>query len=222
MADSCAMDTSVQPQDSPLFKLPPELREKIYEYAIVDSGPTRVFCRDEHTEAYGLGPDYKDYRWQAPPLLQSCRLVRLEASPAYYSKNRFYIVDGNGWFHWLLTWLRCIGEANVLSLKEARVAEHSHQMITRPAGGYVQFWHDLQVLRQPLSKGALKWAREFRTPPYSEGDTIPSPTYHRGWAWVSLLQMEERGHRNVVITEDSDMTQMEDEPRNVYLRYQSE
>jgi hypothetical protein len=64
--------------DSPLFKLPPELRLRIYEYAVYsedDDGKCKV------TREHGI-PE--------PPLLFTCKTVRGEAISSFYSVNNFH------------------------------------------------------------------------------------------------------------------------------------
>lgn len=67
--------------NSPLLTLPPELRNKIYDYALVETEPILV------TTAF-----------TQPPLLRICSQVRSEALPMWYTETYFTIpvVDCNG------------------------------------------------------------------------------------------------------------------------------
>jgi hypothetical protein len=65
--------------DSPLFKLPPELRDPIYEYAV--SSEPRTSCKsvlegDDEPPVIEL---FASYSVQEPPLLHVCQTIRREA-----------------------------------------------------------------------------------------------------------------------------------------------
>lgn len=62
-----------------MFKLPRELRDKIYEYAVYsnDNGRCVVTRKDGIRE---------------PPLLLTCKTIREEAIEVFYGVNNFYIV----------------------------------------------------------------------------------------------------------------------------------
>ncbi|KAK3116837.1 hypothetical protein LTR53_002401 [Teratosphaeriaceae sp. CCFEE 6253] len=66
--------------ESPLLKLPPELRNRIYHEALVELNVIQV-------QATRCDPA----NWQPPGLLQTCRLVRAEASKMYYTNNAFWV-----------------------------------------------------------------------------------------------------------------------------------
>lgn len=61
---------------SPLSRLPAELRYQIWEYALLSD--TEVLVSDTR---------YK--RWRSPALLRCCRELRTEASGLYYTGNTF-------------------------------------------------------------------------------------------------------------------------------------
>ncbi|KAI7308404.1 hypothetical protein KC315_g13355 [Hortaea werneckii] len=63
--------------DSPLMKLSPELRNRIYREVLVSGAIVRM------TDTYGNG------EWSPPALLHTCRRIRREASGIYYSMNAF-------------------------------------------------------------------------------------------------------------------------------------
>jgi hypothetical protein len=72
--------------DSPLFKLPPELRNIIYEYA-VETEPRvaskRVSVTANDRRAIDL---FASYNVQEPPLLHNCRIIRREALGFFLAK----------------------------------------------------------------------------------------------------------------------------------------
>ncbi|KAK0311528.1 hypothetical protein LTR01_003524 [Friedmanniomyces endolithicus] len=69
----------------PLLKLPRELRDRIYsevliEDDMIDTQPWQFY-------------EGRTLTWQPPPLLQTCRRIRNEASKIYYAENTFYVHD---------------------------------------------------------------------------------------------------------------------------------
>ncbi|KAI7282140.1 hypothetical protein KC345_g3695 [Hortaea werneckii] len=63
--------------DSPLMRLSPEMRNRIYREVLVSGPIVRM------TDTYGNG------EWSPPALLHTCRRIRREASGIYYSMNSF-------------------------------------------------------------------------------------------------------------------------------------
>ena len=63
---------------SPLFKLPKELRDYIYEYA---------FCTPPHQRTITKGGGIPE-----PALLFTCKIVRQEACPLFYGRQRLILV----------------------------------------------------------------------------------------------------------------------------------
>ncbi|KAK5704352.1 hypothetical protein LTR97_003370 [Elasticomyces elasticus] len=61
---------------SRLLDLPPELRNAIYEYALVIHQPITIS---------------KTSQWTQPGLLRACKQIRQEAAPIYYGMNQFHI-----------------------------------------------------------------------------------------------------------------------------------
>jgi len=72
-----------EPTTPPLFKLPPELRNRIYHEALLS--PTAVHVTSPTAEPI----------WQSPGILKTCRQLRGETSAIYYSGNTF-LVRSNG------------------------------------------------------------------------------------------------------------------------------
>ncbi|KAK5137726.1 hypothetical protein LTR08_007297 [Meristemomyces frigidus] len=67
----------MEPQDSPLLALAPELRNRIYHYTLLSDAPIDTNCKDASKE---------------PALLATCHQVRKEATGIYYSENTFTAV----------------------------------------------------------------------------------------------------------------------------------
>lgn len=70
---------------SPLSKLPPELRSRIYEYVLLESGLVRI----RSNQLYDI-----PFAWSPPPLLGVCRQLDLQGSPIYYQHNLFSLCGG--------------------------------------------------------------------------------------------------------------------------------
>lgn len=73
-------DLDFQGQTSSIFKLPPELRCKIYEEVLISNRPLEL---DPYLQDSLLPPAL------SPALLQTCRIIRHEAQPIYYGQNTF-------------------------------------------------------------------------------------------------------------------------------------
>lgn len=110
--------------------IPPEIRTVIYELAVVD----------DHCQVFRYGLTYTDF--EQPALARTCRTVRLEILPIFYSKNKFafklYGINIPGPFDSdavratdiverivkktkLFPWLRKIGVQNVASIKSLTI-----------------------------------------------------------------------------------------------------
>ncbi|KAK0934261.1 hypothetical protein LTR29_014179 [Friedmanniomyces endolithicus] len=70
----------------PLLKLPRVLRDQIYSEVLIEDDMI-----DTQPWMFYEG---RTLTWQPPPLLQTCRRIRNEASKIYYGENTFYIHDG--------------------------------------------------------------------------------------------------------------------------------
>ena len=75
-----------------LLELPAELRNRIYEYALtkkdhIDLYHWRRFCK-KWTAGRWIGDVYRSYM-KEPAFLRTCRQVRNEALPLFYSRNVF-------------------------------------------------------------------------------------------------------------------------------------
>jgi len=72
---------------SPLFKLPAELRLRIYEYALKnEKGTNRISWAEDFCEIA------RDNGIPEPALLFTCKAVREEAVQTYYTVNRFCVI----------------------------------------------------------------------------------------------------------------------------------
>ena len=60
--------------------LPAELRNRIYEFVLVEDEPIVLFDWNLRCT---------DYRWQ-PKLLRTCKTIRSEAGPIFYGQNTFH------------------------------------------------------------------------------------------------------------------------------------
>ena len=81
-------------QQSPLFQLPAELRNMIYEYALIEPDNDCIDVRED----------------DVPGLLRTCRIIREEASPMFFGQNRYFLhLTDNTWAlepqlrHWFWT-----------------------------------------------------------------------------------------------------------------------
>lgn len=74
------MDAIVPTADRPtLLTLPPELRNRIYSYAIAQDQPIKLLDQKDELE------------FKEPPLMRSCRTLRKEAGAVFYSENTFTV-----------------------------------------------------------------------------------------------------------------------------------
>lgn len=69
--------------NSPLEKLPPELRVMIYEFALLKACPIEILWYKQYEK------DLTIRKWTAPSILQVCRQIRIEAGPVYFGANTF-------------------------------------------------------------------------------------------------------------------------------------
>ena len=103
--------------------LPPELRTRIYEIALVKSFPLHLNANNwyymdhkRHVINFTLRRKKRivNTSWLQPALTRVCRQIRMEALPIFYSRNTFLEWAGNRYLHFsdLMIWLRCIGSEN--------------------------------------------------------------------------------------------------------------
>lgn len=109
--------TGTAPQaSSPFLKLPPELRNRIYEAVL--------------TDPYAISAVHWDFEIprsttpEQPPLTRTCRAIRAEALPIFYSSNTFMIgVKRECDAAYLRVWLKAIGPQNRDAVHEVIVRE---------------------------------------------------------------------------------------------------
>lgn len=70
--------------DSPLSKLPPELRVMVYEFALLEEDTIFIYWPKGPVRYNGPVHD-----WTMPGILQVCRQIRTEAGPVYFGGNTF-------------------------------------------------------------------------------------------------------------------------------------
>ena len=70
--------------DNLFFKLPPELRNRIYEFALLQRTPIVIICQQacgQHSRRHAM----------QPALSRTCRLLRKETLPIFYGQHTFLI-----------------------------------------------------------------------------------------------------------------------------------
>lgn len=117
---------SASPTRSNFLKLPPELRNIVYEYALQNTAfdPTPcsacfrgcVKVQEETTKSWALGHETRQRKVKNSSLLQVCRQVNKEVAPMFYGGKTFHfkidpLHESGAWF--IKAWLERIGEKNV-------------------------------------------------------------------------------------------------------------
>ncbi|TKA33775.1 hypothetical protein B0A50_00611 [Salinomyces thailandicus] len=95
--------------DSPLINLAPEIRTRIFEFALIN-GPGMSIDRE---------PKRQLPRAALPALLQTCKRIEREGAPIWYGRNRFYYDRTNS----LITWLDVIGPKGRGMLRKVRCGQ---------------------------------------------------------------------------------------------------
>lgn len=110
------------------MSLPPELRNRVYDLAIVELLPVPI---NEHLQAvYNMTPSGNLMLWtfNDPRLLNTCQQIYNEAAPVYYGRNTFtstWSPRGT-----VLIWLRTIGKEKIAMLKRAQVHDQTQYHFT--------------------------------------------------------------------------------------------
>ena len=106
-------------ESSPLARLPPELRNTIYEMVVLEEDPIDIEA-DQTTLAFPI-----------PGLLRTCSQLCAEASSIFYGRNIFVV--SNPEFSYvneteciLHEWLRMLGGTNRALLREVRLHSDYH------------------------------------------------------------------------------------------------
>ena len=108
--------------DSPLARLPRELRNQIYHAVLVRETPVRV---DSPLNSPRLR--HENHPVSLAALLQTCRQVRSEAAAMFYGLNTFVVVDGfyeERDLH-LFAWLGTLGDDTKALLRHVRLEPRS-------------------------------------------------------------------------------------------------
>jgi len=104
----------------PFLKLPPELRNTIYEMALVEPEPIAL---SDGPRGW-VSKDEARVRLSGARLLRTCREIRSEALSIYFCRNRFIIgVYNNGERKIASSWLRSIGPKCRARLEQVVVEE---------------------------------------------------------------------------------------------------
>ena len=109
-------------QNSLLLDLPPELRNRVYEHVLVSNDSIEV---DPNYGYYGIEDDLEDdleedrSTIKEPPLLQTCQMIRNEATQLYYSSNRFSCRTK----YKLFRWIQGFGTSKRAMLKDVRASD---------------------------------------------------------------------------------------------------
>lgn len=129
---------------SPLFKLPAELRNAIWELVVAEDQPLHV----EPPLTYRL--DRADVGTVLqPPLTKTCRAIRTEALPIFYSANKFCIgIGAIETERWARRWLEAIGAASREALCHVYI----------DVGGYYAYFRAVDSFRRARSR-FLRWLR---------------------------------------------------------------
>lgn len=104
-------------EQSPLSKLPPELRNKIYSEVLVIA---------EDINVARPASNYVPPRWGSPVLLQICRQLREEESPIFYGLNSFCINSYEDINQELSSWIVLLGRKTSSYIRRIRFYENYH------------------------------------------------------------------------------------------------
>lgn len=104
---------------SPLFRLPAELRNIIYEMALPEDHPISVGTTPWYSSTTvppGTGTQ--------PALTRTCRAIRHEALPIFYAENVFITSLAHPINEaWMRRWLHAIGPRNRKALQQVHIEE---------------------------------------------------------------------------------------------------
>ncbi|RMZ09142.1 hypothetical protein D0862_03716 [Hortaea werneckii] len=106
-----ARTAELSQENCPLFLLPPELRNRIYDFALLSEPHLSV---DGHHTALQLPPAI------SPKILHTCKRIEREAAPVFYGRVTFWY-QGTLSF---LKWLHAIGERRRKLLIRVRCSQN--------------------------------------------------------------------------------------------------
>ncbi|KAK5695057.1 hypothetical protein LTR17_024642, partial [Elasticomyces elasticus] len=108
-------------QPPSLLTIPRELRDQIWERAVVRNFPIQVCLSDSHTR-------FRFFPNRDPPLLRASRQLREEALPIYYGCNIFSADSVFG----VVEWLEHLSDDKLKALKNVRPFGYSTWEWARP------------------------------------------------------------------------------------------
>lgn len=147
-------------EDSPLLRLPRELRDSILSHALVDRWAIDIPCRDdpETNAKRGVTP------YEPPALLAASRQLREEGTPIYYERNAFDTATDT-----LVAWLEAMPAKQRGLVRTIRCS----------ASCRIHYWHHDRAqacvtakrLEEDLGLAAgTVWAETFEGEEEEEGD----------------------------------------------------
>ena len=79
--------------NSPLLALPAELRNQIYDLALIQAQPIRLSYNDALRVGHNRQPAHAELatRMRQPPLTRACRQIRSEPLKTFYGNNMFTV-----------------------------------------------------------------------------------------------------------------------------------
>lgn len=94
--------------ESPLKRLPGELRNNLYQLLLVSDAPIKIQGGNGNDED-GIGRFLKDQHQFALPLMFTCKQIQKEAAQVFFTKNKF-VVSPDSAIAWLVGLLRVFRE----------------------------------------------------------------------------------------------------------------
>lgn len=158
-------DVSLTPSgtmdNSPLARLPAELRNDIYELSLTSGTGIVVVWRSEVRQ------------WHPPPLLLTCRQIRREASSTYYAGSIFLFTCHEA--PWtgkingaLVNWLRALPSPALSCIRRVRLGDFHHypDEIAQEIKMYKELLKQEAVEMPSAEIFVLKTPESYFTPPH--------------------------------------------------------
>lgn len=141
--------------ESPLLRLPPELRNKIYKYALSFDRVYFTLNPAGYRLFYQEDPAHNDPERGTEEILtaltRACRQLRHEAAPLFFSCNEFSMVAVD-----VPYFVRLIGGANAGLVEAINLSDNYDNVRESPAGGAIN------VQLMPSLRRALKDLNEMK------------------------------------------------------------
>ena len=169
-------------ETSPLLELPPELRNKIYRYALVSGSTVYV----------GLGG------FVEPSLLATCKHIRQEASPIFYKENEIEVLVDSYNITNCFRWERKIEAVRNRGELHGK-ASYSGSVITSST----RYWENLLAWMEAYHNGSMRQSavrpsRVALTPTHLE-DMVLGGMFlmvagmeNKPWTYVKKVVQEQR------------------------------